>query len=125
MRLTKWGATAALVTLFLAQGGVWSPGAAQQAPVTPLPGSTPTPPGSGPNGKTSPTPLVPVYSPVWPMAPTTKPSASPSALGGGGGPVYIGPGIIRFDPPADHRDDVGPAGTPEPTLGPGSPAPRR
>ncbi len=62
-----------------------------------------------------------------------SPSPSPPGGGGGGGgmrtdpepPVMMGPWMIRFEPPPDRRGDAGPGGSLEPTLAPGSPAPRR
>lgn len=158
MRLTLWGATAAVVAVFIMQGG-----AQAQMPGSAI--ATPTPPGAGPNWAASPTPMAPASVPMWSTAPSIRPGGGgglastaplmpsygpmlvpvpggnpngidavpttrPSGGGGGGGqqmnvaPAFMGPNFIQFNPPGDNRGHAGPAGTTEPTLGPGSPRPR-
>lgn len=108
-----WGHWLALGAVIVAQGsdgGIGSPAPEAQSPM-----------------------IIPIHGGNPRGVDAVATGSPPSPAGGGGGgptsnldaPLLMGPWFIRFDPPVDRRGDPGPAGTSEPTLGPGSPAPRR
>ena len=113
-------------------------------PASPLDAASPAGGGGGPAAAPT-TDLGPMIVPidggnrhgVDAVGGTPPPPSGGGGGGGGGGapggelggdpdaPIFMGPWFIRFEPPRDRLRGAGPAGTPEPTLGPGSPAPRR
>lgn len=132
-----WGLALAVGAVLFAQGGTGPLLAA-----TPAAMPSPTPAGGG-GGPAS---AGPDYGPlIVPIDGGNRRGVdavgggSPSPAGGGGGegggasfqgddqaaPTLMGPWFLRFEPPPDRLNGTGPGGSPEPTLAPGSPAPRR
>jgi hypothetical protein len=105
----------------------------------PADGTATAPPGGGGGGAAAPYPdlgpmVVPIDGGDRRGVDAVGGSAPPAGGGGGGGgamapdpdaPALMSPWFLQFGPPADRRGAPGPAGTREPTLAPGSPAPRR